>query len=132
MTLDDLIEAFDMLPDWEERYRVLIDLGRKLPAFPEAERTEANRVQGCTSKVWLVADKHGEPPVYELKADSDSFIVKGLLAVLLMAYSGKTPAQMAQVDIEDLFTRLGLEQNLSPNRRSGFYATVERIRSLAG
>ncbi len=129
MQLDELVEAFELLPDWEERYRILIDLGRKLPEFPDAERTEENRVQGCTSKVWLIAEKNGE--VLDFRADSDSFIVKGLLAILLKAYSGQRPEDIQRTDIEDLFQRLGLEQNLSPNRRSGFYATVERIKAIA-
>ena len=132
MQIDELIETFEFLTDWEERYRVLIDLGRQLPELPESEKIEQNRVQGCTSQVWLIPIAHaGEPPVLEFRADSDSHIVKGLLAIILATYSGKTPQQIVDTDIEDIFRRLGLQQNLSPNRRSGFYATVERIKKLA-
>jgi cysteine desulfuration protein SufE len=132
MQIDELIETFEFLTDWEDRYRVLIDLGRQLPELPESEKTEANRVQGCTSKVWLIPlVQPGDPPIVEFRADSDSHIVKGLLAIILTTYSGKTPQQILATDIEEIFRRLGLQQNLTPNRRSGFYATVERIKKLA-
>ncbi len=132
MQIDELIETFELIEDWEDRYRILIDLGKKLPELAAAEKTEDNRVRGCTSQVWLVAEiERGQPPRLRFRADSDSFIVKGLLAIILMTYSGKTPAEILATDIDELFTRLGLQQNLSPNRRSGFYATVERIKQLA-
>ncbi len=132
MDLNELIETFDFIEDWEERYRILIDLGRQLPEFPEAERTEANRVEGCTSNVWLVCRRdESDPERLVFIADSDAFIVKGLIALALMAYSGATPEEIQQTDIRDLFRRLGLERNLSPNRRDGFYAMVDRIHELA-
>lgn len=132
MQIDELIDTFELLTDWEERYRILIDLGRKLPPLGESERTEENRVQGCTSMVWLVEEvEQGDPVRLHFRADSDSFIVKGLLAVILSVYSGRTPREILATDITDIFTRLGLEQNLSPNRRSGFFSTVERIKALA-
>ncbi|MBK1726566.1 SufE family protein [Halorhodospira neutriphila] len=132
MDLNELIETFDFIEDWEERYRILIDLGRKLPEFPEAERTEANRVEGCTSNVWLVCHRdESDPERLVFIADSDAFIVKGLIALVLMAYSRATPEEIQQTDIRDLFRRLGLERNLSPNRRDGFYAMVDRIHELA-
>lgn len=132
MDLNELIETFDFIEDWEERYRILIDLGRQLPEFPEAERTEANRVEGCTSNVWLVCRRdESDPERLVFIADSDAFIVKGLIALVLMAYSGATPEEIQQTDIRDLFRRLGLERNLSPNRRDGFYAMVDRIHELA-
>ncbi len=132
MELQDLLDTFALITDWEDRYRLLIDLGRKLPGVSEAEKTEANRVQGCTSQVWLIPEVHdGNPPTITFRADSDSFIVKGLLAIILLTYSGKTAQQIVDTDITEIFTRLGLEQNLSPNRRSGFYATVQRIKELA-
>jgi cysteine desulfuration protein SufE len=132
MQLDDLLDAFGLITDWEERYRLLIDLGRKLPGVAENEKIDANRVEGCTSQVWLIPEvKAGDPPLIEFRADSDSFIVKGLLAIILLTYSGKTPEQIVATDIRGIFERLGLEQNLTPNRRSGFYATVERIKDHA-
>ncbi|KAB7619726.1 SufE family protein [Alkalilimnicola sp. S0819] len=132
MTIDELLENFELITNWEDRYRVLIDLGRNLPDFPEEAKTEENRVEGCTSQVWLLCNSlPGEPPRIELRADSDSFIVKGLLAILLLTYSGHTAEEIKRIDIEDIFRQLGLEQNLSPNRRSGFFATVETIHALA-
>lgn len=132
MTIDELTENFQLLTDWEDRYRVLIDLGRKLPEFPEEARDDEHKVEGCTSQVWLVSEvEAGDPPRIHLRADSDSFIVKGLLAILLLSYSGKTPEEIRRVDIEETFRQLGLEQNLSPNRRNGFFATVGEIQQLA-
>ncbi len=132
MTLDDVVETFEFIEDWEERYRILIDLGRKLPEFPEAQRIEKNRVEGCTSNVWLISHRDEDDPERLIFiADSDAFIVKGLIALVLMAYSGHTPEEIEATDISDLFIRLGLEQNLSPNRRDGFYAMVARIHALA-
>ncbi len=132
MDLKELQETFEFIEDWEERYRILIDLGRQLPEFPEAERTEANRVDGCTSNVWLICRRdEDDPQRLVFLADSDAFIVKGLIALVLMAYSGATPEEIQATDIRDLFRQLGLERNLSPNRRDGFYAMVDRIHELA-
>lgn len=130
MPLTQLYDDFEFLTDWEDRYRHLIELGRKLPALSEAEHVDANKVQGCMSQVWFVADM-GEGGRYRFRADSDAHVVKGLIAVLLLAYSNKTAAEIAQVDIEATFKRLGLDQHLSPNRRNGFFAMAERIKALA-
>ncbi|MFP4147137.1 MAG: SufE family protein [Halorhodospira sp.] len=132
MDLNELQETFEFIEDWEERYRILIDLGRQLPNFPEEARTEANRVEGCTSNVWLICQRDEKDPQRLIfLADSDAFIVKGLIALVLMAYSGATPEEIQRTDIRELFRRLGLERNLSPNRRDGFYAMVDRIHELA-
>lgn len=132
MTVDDLEESFEFLDNWEDRYRLLIDMGRELPEFPEDARTEDNRVEGCTSNVWLIHDlEPGSPARIRFRADSDAFIVKGLIAIILLAYSGRTAEEIRQTDIEALFTRLGLEQQLTPNRRNGFFAMVERIHEIA-
>ncbi|MCC5809964.1 MAG: SufE family protein [Ectothiorhodospiraceae bacterium] len=132
MRLDELVENFEFLDNWEERYRLLIDLGRQLPPLPPEAQVEANRVEGCTSNVWLIHDiKPGNPPRLEFQADSDAFIVKGLIAIILMAYSGRTPEEIQATDIENLFHQLGLSQQLTPNRRNGFFAMVERIREIA-
>jgi cysteine desulfuration protein SufE len=133
MAIDELIENFEFLDSWEERYRLLIDMGRQLPEIPDEARVEDNRVEGCTSNVWLIHElEAGSPPRLHFKADSDAFIVKGLIAIILMAYSGRTPDEIRETDIAALFTRLGLEQQLTPNRRSGFFAMVERINEVAG
>ena len=132
MDLQRLVDTFEFLDNWEDRYQLLIDLGKDLPAFPEDERIEDNRVEGCTSNVWLVSRiSEEEQPRLHFQADSDAFIVKGLVAILMKAYSGKTPQEILDLDIEQLFERLGLGQQLTPNRRDGFVAMVKQIRSRA-
>ncbi|SEO60336.1 SufE family protein [Aquisalimonas asiatica] len=132
MELQDLVDTFEFLDDWEDRYRLLIDMGRDLPDFPDEARTEANRVDGCTSNVWLITDvEETTPPRLHFRADSDAFIVKGLVAILLKAYSGRTPQEIMDTDIEGLFNQLGLGKQLTPNRRDGFFAMVKRIHGLA-
>lgn len=131
-SLDELADTFEMLDSWEERYRYLIDLGRKLPAMPEAEHDEAHQVRGCMSQVWLAGDVSEAPEKrLSLRGDSDAHIVKGLIAVLLGLTSNRTPQQILDLDLQAAFTRLGLESHLSMNRRNGFYAMVERIKGMA-
>jgi cysteine desulfuration protein SufE len=131
-TIPELIETFDALGDWESQCDYLIDLGYEVPDFPEAARTEANRVHGCQSNVWLITEtKPGDPPVIEIQADSDSMIVRGLIAVLLMAYSGKSAREILQTDIQQIFSRLGLNRQLSSARRNGLAGMVQRIRTIA-
>lgn len=132
MDLDHLIETFEFLDDWEERYRIIIDLGRKLPEMPEELKTDVTKVRGCVSQVWMVTKKSEDnPPRYEFIADSDSHIVKGLIGLLQLAYSGKTLDEIREVNIDTIFSRLGLDSHLSPNRRNGFFSMVERINALA-
>lgn len=132
MNVDELVESFAMLGEWEERYRYLIELGRKLPPLPEAERTEANKVRGCMSQVWLASTlQPGPPPRLELRGDSDAHIVKGLIALLFKLYSGRTPREILALDAKSVFERLGLENHITMNRRNGFYSMVERIRLIA-
>lgn len=132
MELDELAETFEFLGDWEERYRYLIELGRQLPPLPEADHSEENKVRGCMSQVWLTHRVEPGPPLtLAFQGDSDAHIVKGLIAVLLMLTSGKTPQQIIDTDIAAAFSRLGLESNISMNRRNGFYAMVERIKAMA-
>jgi cysteine desulfuration protein SufE len=132
MNVDELVESFGMLGEWEERYRYLIDLGRKLPPLPEHERTEANKVRGCMSQVWLASTLVPGPPArLELRGDSDAHIVKGLIALLFKLYAGRTPREILALDAKSVFERLGLENHITMNRRNGFYSMVERIRVLA-
>ncbi|HVT34475.1 MAG TPA: SufE family protein [Nevskiaceae bacterium] len=132
MNLEELIENFELLGDWEERYRYLIDLGRKLPPLPEGERTEANKVRGCMSQVWLSSKEHAGPPkTLEFSGDSDSHLVKGLIALLFLLVSGKTPQEILATDVSHAFEQLGLSNHITANRRNGFYSMVERIRALA-
>ena len=132
METQELIETFEFLGDWEERYRYLIDLGRKLEPLPEAEHSEANKVRGCMSQVWLTHRvEPGSPPRLTFPGDSDAHIVKGLIALLLQLLSGRTPQEILDADVNGVFERLGLESHISMNRRNGFYAMVERIRQIA-
>ena len=126
---EEIIEDFALFDDWEERYRYLIDLGRKLPEMDEALKTDATLVQGCTSRVWMHADV--TDGVFHFVADSDAHIVRGLIALLMRVYQDKPVAEIAQIDIEAAFKEIGLDQHLSPNRRSGFFSMVERVRALA-
>lgn len=122
-----------MFDDWEDKYRFLIDLGRKLPALPDADKTEENRIHGCQSRVWVVAEKRSAPEgeVVEFVADSDSDIVKGLISILRRVYYGQTAERILQFDIEGLLHRLELDQHLSMNRRNGLYEMIQRIKRLA-
>jgi cysteine desulfuration protein SufE len=132
MQVEELAETFEMLGDWEERYRYLIELGRKLPPLSEAEHNEANKVRGCMSQVWMTARTEPGPPLkLHFQGDSDAHIVKGLIAVLFMLCSDRTPREILDTDIGGAFARLGLDSNLSMNRRNGFYSMVERIKLLA-
>ena len=132
-SIDDLVEDFELFEDWEERYRYIVDLGKKLPPMPEEEKTEDNKVRGCMSQVWMTSqvDDSTEPSTLSFRADSDAFIVKGLIAILLELYSGRTPQEITELDATEALTRLGLESHLSPNRRNGFVAMVGRIKAEA-
>jgi len=128
--LEELIDNFGLFEDWEDRYKYLIDLGKNLEPMADTLKTEETFVKGCTSKVWMICETDSDGH-YHFTADSDAHIVKGLIAVLLSAYEGKTAEQIKTVDIEQAFSDIGLDQHLSPNRRNGFFAMVERIRTLA-
>ncbi len=132
MTLEKLISNFELLGDWEERYGYLIDLGKKLPGLPEAEKTEANRVHGCQAMVWLVMEPDpGRTGALRIRADSDAVIVRGLIAVLQLIFSGHTPEEILAADAKSTLSQLGLDKHLSPTRKNGLFAMVERIRTLA-
>lgn len=124
--LDDLAEEFDFLGDWEERYRYVIELGRELQPLPDSERTDANKVRGCASQVWLVTRRDDDRLVF--LGDSDAHIVKGLIAVLLRLYSGRRPDEIAAFDAGAAVARLGLSEALSSQRANGLASMVARIR----
>jgi cysteine desulfurase/selenocysteine lyase len=129
---DEIIEVFDFLDDWTDRYRYLIEIGEKLAPMPEMMKTPENRVHGCQSTVFLQARKHpGSADVIEFLADSDADIVRGLLAVLQRLFSGQSAKQVLAFDVHDLFARLGLDQHLTMGRRNGLAEMVKRIRSFA-
>ncbi len=130
LTPDELVNNFSLLDDWEARYSYVIDLGKYLPAFPDSEKNEQNIVRGCTSQVWLIPDK-ADPGCISFKADSDAHIVRGLIAILTVVYDGETKEAVQMFDIKAFFESLGLVDHLSPNRRSGFFAMVNRIKALA-
>ncbi|MCA3709065.1 MAG: SufE family protein [Phenylobacterium sp.] len=125
--LDDLVETFDLLGDWEERYRHVIDLGRSLAPLTDAERSEANRVRGCASQVWLVTEM-GPDGALLFRGDSDAHIVRGLIALLLNLVSDLRPEEIADFDAATALNRLGLSANLSSQRSNGLAAMAERMR----
>jgi cysteine desulfuration protein SufE len=129
--IDEIIENFSLLDEWDDRYRYVIELGRALPALAQAEHTEENKVRGCASQVWLVthveADGAGGP-VLCFEGDSDAHIVRGLIAVLFALYSGKPARDILATDALAVFDQLGLRENLTPQRSNGLRSMVARIR----
>ncbi|RYF94849.1 MAG: SufE family protein [Caulobacteraceae bacterium] len=121
-----LAEDFDLIGDWEEQISYVIDLGRELSPLTEAEHSEANKVRGCASQVWLVSGREGDALTF--RGDSDAHIVRGLIAILLKFYSGRTPADILAFDAKAAFKRLGLDGTLSTQRSNGLASMVERIR----
>ena len=128
--IDDIVEDFDLLGDWEERYRYLIDMGKALPDMPEQERTDLNKVKGCVSQVWLVTERDGD--TLRFRADSDAHIVRGLAALLLRLYSGRTADEILSVDAREVLQTIGLSEHLSPQRSNGLASMIGRIRAAAG
>jgi cysteine desulfuration protein SufE len=134
MKIDEITANFALLDDWDDRYRYLIELGRTLEPLPQTARTEANKVSGCTSQVWLVTgiEQNGtDEPVLRYTGDSDAHIVRGLIAVLLAACSGRPAREILEIDALALFVCLGLHEHLTPQRSNGFKAMVGRIRDDA-
>ena len=129
MTLENILADFQLLDDWEDRYRYVIELGRALPPLPEAARTEAKRVRGCASQVWLATEvsgtTDGAAPCLIFKGDSDAHIVRGVIAILFAIYSGAD--EIVRTDAQGVFRRLGLAEHLTPQRSNGFASMVERI-----
>ena len=132
-TVDEIVANFELLDDWEERYRYLIELGRMPPTLPPEAHTDVNKVQGCASQVWL--ERRVEPavpePILHWRGDSDAHIVRGLIALLLALYSGKPASEVLATDAIGLFQNLGLSEHLTPQRSNGVRSMVERIRSDA-
>lgn len=134
MTINEIIENFELLDEWDDRYRYIIELGRNLPDLPDAARTEANKVRGCASQVWLSTDTKpngADGPVLEFQGDSDAHIVRGLIAILFALYSGKPARSILAVDAQKLFEQLGLREHLTPQRSNGFRSMIDRIQSDA-
>ncbi|AJY48346.1 SufE family protein [Martelella endophytica] len=130
--LDQILEDFAFLDDWEDRYRYVIELGRELPDLPDAEKTEENRVHGCASQVWLVTEiGNGDDPMMTFRGDSDAHIVRGLVSIVLTVYSGLKASEIARTDAIETFRKIGLVEHLSAQRANGLNAMVTRIRDLA-
>ena len=128
--IDDIVDEFELLDDWEQRYKYLIDMGKALPDLPEDERSETNKVKGCVSQVWLVTEKP-DPDHLVFRADSDAHIVRGLAALLVRLYSGRTRAEILGVDARDVLARIGLAEHLTPQRSNGLASMIGRIREAA-
>jgi cysteine desulfuration protein SufE len=131
--IDDIIENFALLDDWEDRYRYLIELGRTLEPLSEAEMSDTNKVRGCASQVWLVTavDNGAAGPVLNFRGESDAHIVRGLVAVLIALYSGRSAGAILEADPEQVFDKLGLKNHLTPQRSNGLASMVRRIRGDA-
>lgn len=133
-TISELFETFEELEDWEERYEYILDLGRELPKLDAERQIEENKVHGCMSTVWMTVDPGVDnaagKQTLDIRADSDSLIVKGLIVLLLALYEGKTPKEAIDEDPQAFFGKLGLNQHLSPNRRNGLYSMIGRVREL--
>lgn len=129
MSIEQLVNDFNNNKSWDKQYRLLIQLGKKLPALSEVEKTEVNLVEGCESLAWLVIEKQGEH--YYFKMDSDTRVVKGLMMILAIVFQGKTAQQISSIDINAIFTQLGLLNYLSPSRANGLLAIVGKIKGAA-
>jgi cysteine desulfuration protein SufE len=134
MTIAEIIDNFSLLEEWDDRYRYVIELGRALKPLDECDRTEANKVQGCASQVWLATTTQpngAAGPVLTFSGDSDAHIVRGLIAILFAIYSGKPAREILSTDAIDVFNQIGLREHLTPQRSNGFRSMVDRIRSDA-
>jgi len=131
-SLQSIIEDFELLDDWEDKYRYVIELGRELPDMPEAEKTDANKVNGCVSQVWLVAEtENGDGKTVTFRGDSDAHIVRGLVAIMISALSGQPAEEVVGYDAEGLFRQIGLDSHLTPQRSNGLRAMVDRMKTEA-
>jgi cysteine desulfuration protein SufE len=132
-SFEEILADFELLDDWEDRYRYVIELGRKLKPLPESERTPSNKVQGCVSQVWLATrvDRTGNAPRLVFIGDSDAHIVRGLIAILFALYSGKAAKDIVSIDAAERLGLLHLNEHLTPQRSNGLMAMVKRIRTDA-
>jgi cysteine desulfuration protein SufE len=134
MAIDEIIENFSLLEEWDDRYRYVIELGKTLAPLSERDRGEANKVQGCASQVWLatvVRPNGADGPVLNFTGDSDAHLVRGLIAILFALFSGRHAREILATDANAIFEQLGLREHLTPQRSNGFRSMVERIRSDA-
>lgn len=127
-----IIDDFEFLDEWEDKYRYIIELGRAMPEFDESWRTSANKVNGCVSQVWLHTEAtEGKDPTVTFRGDSDAHIVRGLVAIMIAALSGKQASEIGSFDAEQLLSSLGLDEHISPQRANGVRAMIVRMRNDA-
>lgn len=127
--LDEIVETFELLDDWDQRYEYLVELGEQLPEMPDYLKTEENRVKACMSKVWISMQK--EDGGIQIQGDCDTSVIKGVLALLISLCQGETSANIQQIDMDEIFQRLNLDDHLSPNRHVGVYAMFELMKQKA-
>jgi cysteine desulfuration protein SufE len=130
--IDDIVDTFELLGDWDSRYQYLVELGEQLAPMADEDKTEQNRVKACMSKVWVRA-RHDttHPETVRFDADCDTAVIKGVVALLVDLFAGKTPREVLDADVDRLFERLQLAEHLSPNRHVGIYALVDLMKAQA-
>ena len=132
MNIDDIVENFEFLEDWEDRYKYLIELGNKLEDFPEDQHNADNKVNGCVSQVWITTQQNDDAdPVITIRGDSDAHIVRGLIAVTLAIFSDKRASQITAIDEIEYFNKIGLSEHITPQRSNGLKSMVKRIKDIA-
>lgn len=132
MNIEELMQAFALLPDWEDRYKMIEDMGRAMPGLPPDKVNDDSLVKGCNTRAWLIAHlSDDDPPRLVLEADAETSLVRGLMALLLLPFRDKTPAEVLATDPREMFGPMGLESALSPNRQAGMEALLHRVRELA-
>lgn len=131
-SIETIRDDFTLLDDWEDKYRYVIELGEQLPPFPDSARDDGHRVQGCVSRVWLIAEvDEGADPQIHLQGDSDAHIVRGLVAIMLALYSGQRASEIEAIDAEETLRALGLDEHLTPQRANGLRSMIKRIKQEA-
>ena len=132
MDMQRIIETFEFLPDWNERYEFIDELGHKLAPMREEDKVDENLVKGCNTRTWLTGRvRDADPPVMEYRADAEGTLVRGIVMLLLTPFQGKTPEEVLATDPSEYIGKLGLEEHLSPNRRLGMYAFLDRVKAIA-
>jgi len=130
LDINELSDTFEFFDDWEDKYRFVIDLGKELPELDDSSKVEANLIRGCQSQVWLTYAQ-ADDGALNFSMDSDAFIVRGLIKIVLIALNDKQPQEVLDFDIEGFFTELELIQHLSPTRGNGLRAMIQRIKGIA-
>ena len=133
MNLETIVEDFEFIEDWEDRYKYIIDLGKSLDPLSENDYNKQNKVDGCASQVWLVIKEEQikEKTILEFKADSDSFLVKGLLTIIISIFSGKAPSDILKINYDNELKKLNLKENISQQRSNGLTSVINKVISEA-